>query len=645
MSGGKSVVVGNRPEVNLRTGGAGSLPSVVARPLATATPGLAITAQSTETDALLRSLDIGIGRFSEAGKQMLTEDREEQFKKGQLAQEQNQKDFSKAVEDGVIPQTANPWFIKGYQNQDGRVAGNNYYTEMRAAYANSEAKGSDDPKVYEKFVQGFTKSYMEKLGADKSAEWMAGFQTVSDGARRTLASEHASQAEAAVIAKNEANTGAEINVVLNGTKDPQQAAEAINALGEKMRLMGMPRASFEKVAAEAILAKAKLGDPGMLKALDYVKTGDNGATLASNPKVVSARVDTENWLTEKRRGDQRWAWAVEDRQWNLQQREWAKQSHAREEERYKQQQAEFGRHEKARSLMTIIQTSAMADPAGAYANNREALTELSKVDPAAASSTASFLDAFTTKRERVDDATERPIIAQLQRDMILAAGNPQAQQQLLLEANRLFTSQKLNKETMMKFIDDSQRFASWDPSTQRKLQSDGIKRVERAVEQFFASDPLKGATGAVALDVLYVNQAIQRKLIDALKANPNLTDEQLVEQATGVLRSQMQALGATNQFSGKAEALGAKVGPAVRQTTPGGPPQQTLPTTPEAALPLIAPAEQGEFVRKVQEEMQRGGMPAMLKALADFDNKIGIPGIGRLIIERNSQPPAPSKKK
>lgn len=633
-----------RPEVNLRTSTA--VPGVVARPIPLSTPGIGIADSpvNTDTERLLRSLQIGIDNFGTTAKAVNVEDRERQFKEGQLAQETNQKEFSKAVEDGTIPQTANPWFIKGYQNQDGRVAGNAYYTEMRAAYSQSEAKGSDDPKVYEKFVQDFTRGYMEKIGKDKSSDWMAGFKQVSDGAKSALTSEHASQAEQAVIAKNETNTGAEINVILNGTKDPRVAADAINALGEKMRLAGMPRASFEKVAAEMVLAKAKLGDTGMLSALDYVKTGDGKGVLSSSPRVATAKVDVENFITEKRRGDVRWAWANDDRQWTLQQREVAKKTQEREEQRWVQQQAEWGRTEKTRSLMSQITVNAMADPAAAYANNREKLAELAKLNPTAAESTSNFIDAFTSKRERVTDDVERPVVAQITKDMVDAAGDPQRQMQLLMDANRAFAEKRLNKDTMMKLMDDAQRFAAFDPGQQRKLNAPQVKEVRDAVEKLFAQDPIKGATGAVALDVLYVNQTITGRLIEMLKQDPNTSEAALAAEATKVMRTQMESLGVATKMQGRAEALGGAVPKAATRTAPsdGQPPVQA--PTIDTAIQAITPADQGEFVRQVQSAMETGGMPAMLKAIADFDQRVGVPGLGRTIIERNSKPPAQPKK-
>lgn len=644
--GDQKVSIGqsSRPDIDLRTGG--RAPSVVARPVAVGTPGLSISA-GNNTQQLIQALDLQT--FSAIGNKVLKEDRDENLAAGALAQTQNQEDWATAVASGKVPATANPWFIKGYQAQDGRVAGISYYGEMRDAYTKSPAKGSDDPKVYEEFVQGFTKGYMEKIGTGRSADWMSGFQGEMQGAQKTLASEHAQQAEAAVIEKQSANTGAELNVILNGTKDPAAAAAAINELGAKMRLNGMPAAAFEKVAAEAILAKAKLGDTNMLKALDGVTTGDGKGTLSSNPKVVSARVDTENWITEKRRGDVRWAWANDDRQWTLQQREIAKQTQAREEERWKHSQAEWGRQEKTRSLMSQIASSTLSDPANAYSNNRELLKGLAEIDPRAAESSSAFIDGFLTRRERVPDAVERPVLAQLQKDMISAAGNPGRQQQLLMDANRLFSEGRLGRESMARFIDDAQKFSSWDPDTQRKLQDPQINRVRQAASQAFMDGKSQSLYGSAAVDALVTEQVIDRAVLDHLHAKPTATADELATVATKALQSVLPTLNPNVLGGGRAADLGGKLPAAAEnlqrsQPQDGNTPPQAPRLTADQALNVVEPTDAQAFIRSVEEAYQRGGLPAMTKAIADFDAGIGVPGLGQRLIDKHAKPPAPAKK-
>lgn len=636
--------VPTRPDVTLRR--RGDLPAVTARPVIVSTPGLSI-APSNDAQALVNALDIQT--FSQIGNKVLKESREAAFEEGKLAQTTNQQEWADAVASGKVDPAANPWFIKGYQSQDGRVAGLDYYTQMRGAYANSPAKGSDDPAAYKQFVTDFTKSYMEKVGEGKSADWMQGFQGEMQSAQKTLAAEHAQEAERAVMAKQEANTGAEINAILNATRDPQAAATAINELGQRMKLMGMPSAAFEKVAAEAILAKAKMGDGNMLKALDGVTTGDGKGTLGSNPKVVQAKVDVSNFLTEKARGDTRWAWAVQDRQFTLQSQERARQSWEREDLRFQQQQRAWDREEQVRSLQLNIQLKAMSDPPNAYAGNKENLEKLAALDPNANQSTINFLDAFTTRREKVPEEIERPIIAQLQKDMIAAAGDKASQVRIMQEANRLFSEGKLNKDTMFRIFDDAQRIGAFDPDVARKLQDPQLARVRQAGAQVFLQAGQQSLYGSAAIDALVMEQVIDRAALDLLKTKPTATGEELARAASEALQRALPTLNPNVMGAGKAEALGGMATEAQRRmnnanTDGRTPPVPALPTADEAAK-RVDPAKAQQFIQAVTEALNTGGLPAMTKTIADFDAGVGIPGLGMKLIElHGAKPSAPPKK-
>lgn len=640
----ESIAVPSRPEVNLRR--SSNAPSVTARPVFTSTPGLSIS-PSNEAQQLVQALDLQT--FSNIGKQVLKEKREADFAEGGLAQTQNQEDWAKAVESGKVDPTANPWFIKGYQAQDGRVAGLDYYSTMRQAYDKSSAKGSDDPEAYSKFVSEFTTGYMDtKVGKNRSADWMQGFQGEMQSAQKTLAAEHVEEAKKAVIATQEANTGAEVNAILNGTRDPNAASAAINELGKKMRLVGMPAASFEKVVAEAVLAKAKLGDGNMLKTLDGVTTGDGKGTLASNPRIAMAKVDVSNFLTEKARGDTRWAWALQDRDWQLKQQQRSEETYKWELERRARERSSWGREEQTRSLLTTITSNTMSDPANSYANNKDRLQELATIDPKAAESASAFIDAFTSRRERVSDSVERPALAQLQADMIAAAGNPVRQQQLLLDANRLFVEGRLNRDTIGRFIDDAQKFAGWDPTLQRKLQDPEVERVRQTINQMFTEKNAQSLYGSAAMDALVTKQVVDRAVLDHLMKTPNATGQELGQVATKALQAVMPTLGPNIMGGGRASDLSTKVGEANRQLQAAQPqdgntPPQRSPMTADQAVRFVDPVDAQAFVREVEAALARGGLPAMTKAIADFDARLGIPGLGQKLIDTHATPPAKKK--
>lgn len=643
MTDTRVVIGGNaRPEVTLRSPSA--IPSVVSRPVPIGTPGTSV-APATETDQLLRALDIQAARLGDTAGKIAKEGQEVDLKEGQQARTENQLEWSEAVAQGKVSPTANPWFIKGYHTQDGSVAGLRLQSDMRSAYAQSPAKGSDDPKVFAQWQADFTKQWMEANGKDKSTEWWEGFRPASMAAQAQITAEHAQHAEQAVIAKQEANTGAEINVILNGTRDPAQAGAALMALKGRMKLMGMPEQSFDRVAAEAILAKAKQGDAGMLEALKHVKTGDSG-TLASNPKVAAAVVDTTNAIKEQARADTRWAWAVQDRQFTLQSQQHAKESWAREKDRWTREDQTWDRQNRARSLTTQIILGTMANP-GDYRNaTKDDLARLATIDPAAMESVAGFQERFTARQEKVPDSVERPIIAQLQQDIIKAAGNPTLQQQIQLQAAKLFNDNRINKDTMFRAIDDARHFWSLDPSAQKKLQDPQVERVRSAARQSFTAEDKFSPYGTAALDALAVEQVIDKAVMDHLRANPNADGFALGQVASKALQAVLPATGmpGVEKTLGNVSTLGkaAATANAKVASEPGNPPKP--PVTAAQVVPNISQADRTEFLRQANEAQQQGPV-AFLEFISAFDQRVGLPGLGKAIIEQVNKPPEPPKPK
>lgn len=755
-----SIGSNGRPEVNLRS--SAQAPSVISRPIPITTPGTQV-APANDTDQLLRALDIQGARLGEAAAKAAKEGQEDALKEGEKARTINQLDYADAVAQGKIPTTANPWFIKGYHNQDGRVAGLDYYTSMRKAYGESEAKGSDDPQVFTKFQQDFTSKYMADKGKDKSTEWWDGFKVTSESARNQLTSEHAQQAEQAVVAKQEANTGAEINVILNSTKNPVEAGRLLNEMKARMKLAGMPEASFDKVTAEAVLAKAKLGDPGMLEVLKHVKTGGpttpgtvnmeaadktlggltpqektlyqthltnlggkggvnnpdgtrstlfattveidgktyilptvyggqkitpaeaikkaqaaglqnfpsyasqadadkrygqlhefmekdtknflqgSSATLASNPKVASALVDTQNAIKEQQRADTRWSWAQTDRAFSLESQAHAREGWAREKERNAREDMNWDRQTRARSLTTTILLGTMANPSDYRNATKDDLSRLATLDPDSMEKIVSFQERFTTRQEQVPEVNERPVRAQLQQEMLKAAGNPLLQQQLQLQAVALGGQGKLNKETVYRLIDDSTRFWSLDPSAQKKLQDPQVTAVLRTAREGYMEKGAMSLYGSAALDALATEQVINKAVLDHLLAKPTADGYELGQVASKALASVLPTTSPNAMGTGKVNALGGQAAKANERVSsgPDNPPQPAM--KPELAVGSISAADKMEFLRQANEAHQKGAS-AFLAFIAEFDQKSGIPGLGQAIITQSATPPAAPRK-
>jgi hypothetical protein len=640
----------NRKDVQLPTGD--TSPGISARPVGVALPGVA-TPDNTAALSLMRSLDIATDTAQSIGNDVLKEQREDEFKKGQAAMEANQVKFADAQAKGIIPQAANPWFIKGYQNQDGRVQGLDYYTQMRAAYDKSPAKGSDDPAAFQQFRTDFTKQYMNGLGTDKPGDWWDGFKVVSENADERLAHEHAQIATDAAVAKQATNTGSEINIILNSAKDPKLAADAINQLADKMKREGMTQEAFEKVAAEAVMAKAKLGDPKFLSTLDYIKAGgpDSAATLSSSPKVAMARADTEQWVIQKQRSAAEFAWAADNHAYAVNvTRPRAEEAYKHEQDSWTRQAATWTREDKARSLVTQIQTSILSDPESARANTGDLMKRLNDVDPVAARSTADFQEAYLTRSEHISADKEAPILAHLNEQMIQAAGNPAAQRQLMLDANQALSTRTLNRESVTNFLLDAQRFATFDPTITRKLQSPELNRVKEAAKGMLVdkiNNPMGILFGPAQLDYLKLEQSINAAARKHLEAHPDATPDELSEVGTKALETGARALRIGSMWGdggiGKIDTLGQQAVKSAQTLSALRPPDPTDPAA-ERPAPTVKPSvDPAEAVKHISLELKHAflkeaaaahnkGGTALLDYLKDFDAKMDIPGLGQTII-------------
>ena len=159
---------------------------------------------------------------------------------------------------------------------------------------------------------------------------------------------------------------------------------------------------------------------------------------------------------------------------------------------------------------------------------------------------------------------ERPVLAQLQQDMIYAAGNPERQKQLMIDATRLFADGKLSRDTVGRFIDDANKFASWDPTVQRKLQAPEVERVRQTAGQLFMDGKSQSLYGSAARDALVAKQVVDGAVIEHLSKNPNATPHELGQIATKALEGVIPTLNPNIMGTGRAANLGSKVGEASR---------------------------------------------------------------------------------
>jgi hypothetical protein len=644
----RGIALSQRQDVSIPGMGLGAAPGVSSRAIPVALPGQPAP-DTSAAQSLLRALDVSTGNLDAFGKTFLKEDREEQFKLGQMKQQESQQQFADAQAKGVIPQSANPWFIKGYQNQDGRVQGLDYYNQMQSAYLNSPAKGNDDPAAYEKFSGDFKKGYMAKLPADRSTDWWDGFHQTSTVADERMSREHAENVTRMVVNKQETNTGAEVNVILNSTHDPKAAAGAINELAEKMRLEGMPPEAFGKVVAAQVMAKAKLGDPNFLQVLDHVKAGDgkSGATLASDGKIAMARADVSQWLTDKARSAQQFAWAADNHRYSVEVvRPRAEEAYNHQKTEWDRQSVLWNRADQSRSLLGQIQSITIARPDSAYAETRPLLAKLADVDPHQTEAASAFVKSYISSTETVAASAEAPVANGFRDRIIRAAGNPEAQRDLMLDMNAAMDQKKLNRSTFNDLFVYSRDMANFDPTLLRKVNSPELQEVKAAAKGLLMgkdANPFGQLYGKANDDYLQLVTAINDGAIEYLKKNPGASAAEVRQEALKIKDALLPSM-LPNYQGGTLEQLGKKA-----QTAAEAPPATTLkvPEKPKAGAP--APTDMQKALGKLPQPGKQAlvkeaaaayakGPQAFQKFLGDMDQQLGRPGITAAIIDESNRP-------
>src|SRR5690349_892230 len=139
---------------------------------------------------------------------------EEELKKGAAERLANQTAFRDAIKKGLIPEGASPWFIKGYQQQEGRLDGMEYDTALRTAWSSSDVKESDDPAALTKFIGDFRTNFMKERGVTGVLDWQDGFQPMMDRAEANLSAQHVAHRQQEIMRKVRENTYAEVSALI-----------------------------------------------------------------------------------------------------------------------------------------------------------------------------------------------------------------------------------------------------------------------------------------------------------------------------------------------------------------------------------------------------------------------------------------------
>lgn len=267
------------------------LTQVQAAPVSTLTaPGITpppATNSFLQLAGALQSVQPSLNRFLD---NRMAEVTTKDIQKGQEAQLKNKMAFKDAVKNGTVPPGANPWFVQGYQEQEQRLNGLTFDQSLRAAWASSPVRNSDDPMAFKSWMQSYTSDYVEKNKLSGSPMFSV-FQQAASGAQHNLASEHIAYRQQDIEQKTVLGAQTLINNVLdypmiyNG--GPGQI-DAVKSIVNAHVANGMNPTIANRLVVDSITEKAKaslsISDLGMINDINF-GNGSLGKTQYAREQI------------------------------------------------------------------------------------------------------------------------------------------------------------------------------------------------------------------------------------------------------------------------------------------------------------------------------------------------------------------------
>lgn len=245
----------------------------------------------------LSSIQPSLNQFLDRKMDKVTQ---EEIQRGQEAQLKNKAAFKDAVNKGLIPAGASPWFVQGYQKSEQQVNGIAFDQSLREAWAGSEIRNSDDPDAFKSWVQSYTQQYLEhnKLTGTPM------FHVLADavrGSQANLAAHHIGYRQQQIEETALQNTQQTVLNILDNPMIPSPKEEdkvraragMIQSLLSEQVASGMNGQQANKLTVDSVVQKAlENEDVTVLTILDHINTG-NGP-LGNTEYARKAAMDAEN---------------------------------------------------------------------------------------------------------------------------------------------------------------------------------------------------------------------------------------------------------------------------------------------------------------------------------------------------------------
>lgn len=332
--------------------------------------------QPSEFDALAQAftqaapgiVDLAVGEFQKRA--------DEEIRKGAAARDLNKKNFKEATKLGLIKEAQNPWFIKGWMQQDGRVQGMDYDAALRTAWASDPVRNSKNPQDIQAFIQKFREGYLrDKSDSTGNLDWMDGFRGKMVASESNLGAQHVAHVQSEISKEVRENTGRELLGTLRNAEqagtisapDAATAAASREALGTvisaRLKAMvdsGLDGSDANATAIEVLAVHAlETKDPSVFAIADHITTGPGGKLSGTAP-FKAKKLQVENQLKAQERQDRREAWDLEDRPHTIESQKWAVEVREKQRETWKKQQISEDKKERSDSLLADLATSVLA---------------------------------------------------------------------------------------------------------------------------------------------------------------------------------------------------------------------------------------------------------------------------------------------
>lgn len=201
----------------------------------------------------------------------------EEGRKAALA---NKAQFKEAVNKGVIPAGASPWFQVGYERQKATRTSLEYDQALKEAYAKTDLVNSSDPAAVTQWMSEFTAGWLEtNKDAQSNPEFGRTFQVMGARSQDALQTLHADQRTRKVEADAAADTDFMLGTTLDnsidlaGNRNPDLGKDLATLVGDQVA-NGLAGPMANKLVTDAVIRKAEAdGDVTILDLLAEVPSG------------------------------------------------------------------------------------------------------------------------------------------------------------------------------------------------------------------------------------------------------------------------------------------------------------------------------------------------------------------------------------